>query len=113
VAVEDQLARFVSRVGKPQSVDGAVQSSLQKREKNLAGDALLPICLFKGIAKLIFQYAIDSFDLLFFTKLGSILGKLFSTLTVLSRRIAPPFNGALFRIAPLAFEKKFKIFSSA
>jgi hypothetical protein len=58
---------------------------------------------------LIFQYAIDSFDFLFFTKLGSILGKLFSTLTVLSRRIAPPLNGALFRIASLALEKELEI----
>jgi hypothetical protein len=105
-----ELARLISRIGEAQSIDRTVQPSLQEREKNFSGDPFLPIGFGKDVAKLILQYAVHPFDFLFFPELGTIRGKLFPRLTMLSRRVGPPVNGALLRVAPLPFEKEFEVF---
>jgi hypothetical protein len=68
-----KLARFVSRIGETQPVDRVVQSPFQKGEKDLSGDAFSPVRFCKDVPELVFQNAIQSFDLLFFSQLGSVI----------------------------------------
>jgi hypothetical protein len=69
----DKLARFISGIGKTQTVDCIVQSPFQKGEKDFSSDAFFPIRFFEGVAELVFQNAIQSFDFLLFSQLGPVI----------------------------------------
>jgi hypothetical protein len=56
--VPDELPCFISRIGKTQSVDSVVQSTLQQEEKNFSRNPLLSVCFFKGISELAFKKAV-------------------------------------------------------
>jgi hypothetical protein len=110
--MQNQLAGFVSRIGKTESVDDIVEPPFEKHEQVLSGNAFLLIRLFKGVPELILKKPIDSPDLLFLPELGPVIRELFSRLAMLPWRIISAIHGALFRIAALSFEKEFKVFSS-
>ena len=110
VAVQNQLARLVSRIGKTESVDDIVQSPLKKHEEVLSGDALLLIRLFKGDSELVLQEAIDPPDLLLLPELGSVIRELFPGLTMLPWRITPAIDSTFLGIAPLSLKKEFEVF---
>ena len=105
MVVPNQLTPLVSRIGKTEAVDRAVQSSLKKREKDFARNSLLTVRLVEGVAKLVLQSPIDSFDFLFFSQLSPVLGELLSPLAMLSGRITPSIDSALLRVTSLPFEK--------
>jgi len=112
MVVPNQLTGLISRIGKTEAVDGAVQSSFKKGEKDFPCNSLLTIRLLKGVAKLVLEGPIDSLHFLLFSQLGPIIRKLFSPLAMLSRRITPPINGTFLRVTPLSFEKKLKTLPS-
>jgi hypothetical protein len=56
--VPNELPCFISRIGKTQTVDSVVQSTLQQKEKNLSRNPLLSVCFLEGISELGFQKAV-------------------------------------------------------
>ena len=108
MVMPNQLTRLVSRIGETETIDGAVQSSFKKGEKDFACNSLLAIRFLEGVAKLVLESPIDSFHFLLFSQLGPVLRKLFPPLAMLSRRITPSIDGTLLRVTPLPFEKELK-----
>ena len=72
----NELARLVSRIGKPEAEDDVVQSPLKKMEKVFTGNPLLLVRLLEGISKLVLQKAIDPSNLLLLPKLGPVVRNL-------------------------------------
>jgi hypothetical protein len=107
------LTCLVSRIGESQPVDGAVQSSFKKGEKDFACNSLLAIRLLEGIAKLILESPVDSFHFLLFSQLGPVIRELFPPLAMLPGRITPSIDGTLLRVTPLPLEKELQALSSA
>ena len=110
VAMENELARLISRIGKPEPVNNIVQPPFEKREEVFSGDALLLVCLFKGDSELVLQKAVDPPDLLFLPELSSVVRDLFSGLTMLPWRITSAIDSTFLSIAPLSLEKEFEVF---
>src|SRR5260370_33059498 len=111
------MARLATRSRKPGPVDSVIQSSLEQKEKVLAGDAFLARRAFKEIAKLSFENKVDPFDLLLFAKLLAITGQgLAAThgITMLSGRLSSALLNRTGRIvAPVSLEQKFCSFAAA
>jgi hypothetical protein len=63
----------------------------------------LSLRMFKQATELAFLKTVDAFQLLFFTKLGAIVGQPLTALSMLTRRIAPALDGTFFRHAASAF----------
>jgi hypothetical protein len=112
MVMPNQLTGLVSRIGKAEAVDGVVQSSFKKREKDFARNPLLAIGLLKVVTKLVLERPINSLHFLLFSQLGPVIRKLLPTLAMLPRRITPPVDGTLLRVAPLPFEKELQALPS-
>ena len=80
----------------------------------LAGDALWMRGLFEGVAELGFQHAVDAAHLLLFAQLQAVADHLrLAVLAMLSGDEVALFDGALFAVAALAFEKQFHALAPA
>src|SRR5512136_575299 len=111
--MSNELACFISRIGKTESINDIVQSPFQERKKGFSSNPLLSIRFFKNIAELVLQNPVHPFDFLLFPKLSSVVRELFPSLTMLSGRVVPPIVRTLLRIAPLPFEKELQVFPPA
>jgi hypothetical protein len=111
MAVSHQLTSLVAGIGKPKAINDVVQSSFQQGKEDLSRDPFLAIRLGKDVSELVFQNAVDPFDLLLFAQLRAVFRHFLPRLTMLARRITPPVYGAFFRVTPLAFQKEFQVLS--
>jgi hypothetical protein len=62
--------------------------------------------------ELLFQQPVHPFDLLFLSKLESVVRVLAPGLPVLSGRIATPFIGALVRVAAVTLQEQLQVLST-
>src|SRR5687767_2226130 len=109
----DQCAGFSARARKTKAIRDIVQTAFEQHEQCLTGDPLGAVGLGEGAAKLIFQQAVNPFDLLLLAQLDAVLGELRSALPMLSRRIVASLDRALVRVTTLALEKELQIFAPA
>ena len=83
--------------------------TLEELEKQMTGDAFLGGGLLEGVAELLFHQAVDPLHFLLFTKLQTVVGRLATSLTVHTRCVGSPFDGALLGVATLPFEEELEI----
>ena len=93
MTVIDQLPRLTARCSESGAINGIIETALKQNEKIVAGDAFLPRCAFKVVAKLPLKEKVDSLDLLFFAELLAVTNKGFATKrrAVLPGRLCPAF----------------------
>src|SRR5262249_24866242 len=96
------------------AVNDAVQPALERRQQGVARDALLQRGLLERIAELRFQHPVNTADLLLFAHLQAVAHQLrLSIFAMLPRDEVALFDGALFAVAALSFEKQFHALAPA
>src|SRR5512136_1841889 len=98
MAVPDKLPGFIPGVGKSQPIDQVVQTTFQEEEEVGTGDPLHPFSPLEEVPELLFHQPVHALDPLLLPQLQGIVGKLYPSLAMLSRRIAPPIDGAFIGI---------------
>ena len=108
-----KLPRLFLGAGKPHSLYHAIKPALQKLEQVISGNTLHPFGFFKIAAELPLEYSVNATDFLLFPQLQTILRVFYTSLTMLSGRIAPSRNTAFVRITALSFQEELDALSSA
>src|SRR5260370_37152134 len=111
------MARLATRSRKPGPVDSVIQSSLEQKEKVLAGDAFLARRAFEVIPKLSFENKVDPFDLLLLAELLAVTGQRLSAthgIAMLSGRLsAALFNRTVRFVAMVSLVEELCAFAAA
>jgi len=113
VPVSYQLASFFLGSGEAHALDNIVEPSFQELQKVVARDAFHPLGFFEITAKLSFEYAVDTLDLLFFPELQAILGMFYPRLAMLPRGVTSPRDPAFICITTLSLQKELGTFPPA
>jgi hypothetical protein len=113
VTVPNQLPCLGPGTRKAQAVNKVIQSALQTDEKVFSFDSAVALCMLECFLELTLQHAVYAFEFLFFPKLKIILRKFTPGLSMLSRWITTPLNGALVSVASLPFQEKLDPFPPA
>ncbi len=95
VAVADQLAGHVARLGEAGAEDHVVDPGLQDAQQVLAGLAGATLRLLVVPAELLLQDAVDAGGLLLLAHLQEVLALLDPRAAVLARRVGPDLDRAL------------------
>ncbi len=104
MVVKHQLAGLGPGVGKAQTVDHVVQAPFQQHQEISAGDPAHALRPLEVTPELLLQDAVHTLYFLLFPELQTVIGNFAPTLTVLSRRVVAPLNGAFVGIAAITFE---------
>jgi len=109
----DHLSCFVPGGTKSEPIDDIIHPAFKHLKKVFSRRALLSGRFLEVTPKLSLEQAVNSFQFLFFPKLGLVFGYSRTRLPVLARRVAPTFDGAFFRIAPAPLQEQFVPFTAA
>ncbi|GFS24356.1 hypothetical protein ElyMa_005155300 [Elysia marginata] len=81
----DQLARFRTGRTETHTVNNVIKAAFKQLQQVRTCCALDAICFLVVATELLFQYAVDTTNLLLLTQLNTIVGQTTTTLTVLAR----------------------------
>src|SRR2546421_1739255 len=107
MTVRHELTRLRTAQRQIDTIDGVIQSTLEKLEKRLTGLARNTRRLAEVVLELGLEYTIVTAHLLLLAKLTSVLADLGAgrfTLRLLTRRRTTALDSALFRKATIALE---------
>jgi hypothetical protein len=110
----NQLPSGLARSSETEPKNDIIEPPLQQTQQVFTTDARYARCFFVIAPKLAFANPVKPGELLFCSKLDTIIG-LFTThpLTMLAWGITPAFKGAFLQITTLALQKKLGAFSAA
>jgi hypothetical protein len=111
--MQNELPGFLAAIAEAHPVHGVVQAGFRPAQQVVAGCALLTIRGLEILAELSFQQTVDAFQLLLFSQLQTVIGKLRPALTVLTRRIRTAFKRALIAKATIALQEELHVLSTA
>ena len=112
VAVWGKLPCPAAARRKSAAIDYVIQAPLQVDEELFARNPLGVGRLVEGISELPLQQAIESLDLLLLAQFSGVIGELRpAALSVLTRGVLAPINGALLHVASLPLEKELDSFA--